>query len=321
MSRPVLLFSGQWADLPLEDLVTKVAEWGYQGVELCCWGDHFEIPRGVREDDYCQHRLDLFAKHDVQPLVLSQHRVGQAICDPIEPRHRRILPDHIWGDGDPVGVRERAVEDMMASIRLAQKLGIGLITGFTGSPFWAGVTGYPTLTHEEVVEGLRTFAELWTPILDACHEAGIRFALEVHPGQVAFDLVSAEMVLDALEGREDFGFLFDPSHLHWQGIDPVEFLRRFPDRIFHVHIKDIALTLNGRTGVLNGYQGPGDSRRGWHFRCPGHGGIDWEGLIRGLNAIHYEGALAVEISDAGMDREYAADEAAKFVKRLDFPPR
>ena len=90
-------------------------------------------------------------------------------------------------------------------------------------------------------------------MLDVVQECGLKYALEVHPGQIAFDLHSAEAALDALDGRPDFGFTFDPSHLHWQGVDPVEFVRRFPDRIFHVHIKDAVLTLNGRTGLLCSY--------------------------------------------------------------------
>jgi sugar phosphate isomerase/epimerase len=128
------------------------------------------------------------------------------------------------------------------------------------------------------------------------------------------------MVLDALGGREEFGFTFDPSHLHWQGVDPVEFLRRFGDRIFHVHIKDAILTLNGRSGVLGSYLPLGHPNRGWDFRSPGHGGIDWAAIIRALNEIGYEGALAVEWKDAGMDRDYGAEDACKFVKRLDFEP-
>jgi sugar phosphate isomerase/epimerase len=95
-------------------------------------------------------------------------------------------------------------------------------------------------------------------------------------------------------------------------------LRRFPDRIFHVHIKDIALNLNGRNSLLCSYQPHGDARRGWQFRAPGHGGIDWESIIRALNEIGYEGPLSVEFSDAGMQRDYGAEEACKFIKRLDF---
>ena len=205
-------------------------------------------------------------------------------------------------------------------MQAAQKLGVGVVSGFTGSPLWCAVTGYPRPTDSEVAEGLEAFARAWQPILDACQAAGIRFALEVHPGQVAFDLYSAEVVLDVLGGREEFGFTLDPSHLHWQGVDAAQFVRRFPDRIYHVHVKDLTLTLDGRSGVLNSYCGPGDARRGWDFRAPGHGGVDWESFVRALNAAAYDGPLSVEFSDAGMQRDQGAEEACRFVKRLDFEP-
>ena len=318
MGRPIILFSGQWTDLPLEELAQKASEWGYQGVELACWGDHFEVQRALSDADYCSAKLELLARNDLTASVLANHRVGQAVCDRIEPRHRGILPDYVWGDGDPDGIRQRAAEEMTATLRAAQKLGIGIVSGFTGSELWGGVGGYPAPSRREVEEGFRAFARQWEPILDVCAECGVRFAFEVHPGQIAFDLYSAEMALEAIGGREEFGFTFDPSHLHWQGVDPVEFLRRFPDRILHVHVKDIALTLNGRNGILGSYLPYGDPRRGWDFRAPGHGGIDWEGVIRALNDIGYVGPLSVEFKDAGMDRDYGAEDACKFVKRLDF---
>jgi sugar phosphate isomerase/epimerase len=320
MARPVILFSGQWADLSLEELVPRAAEWGYQGLELSCRGDHFEVQRALSEADYCPQKLELLARWDLSVPVLSNHGVGQAVCDPIDARHQALLPDYVWGDGNPQGVQERAAEEMMATIRAAQKLGIGVVGGFTGSALWSYVAGYPAPTPAVVAAGFHDFARRWNPILDACRDCGIRFAFEVHPGQIAFDLYSAEAALDALHGREEFGFTFDASHLHWQGIDPVEFLRHFPDRIYHIHIKDAVLTLNGRSGLLGSYLPPGDPRRGWDFRSPGHGGIDWAAVIRALNDLGYEGPLAVEIKDSGMDREYAAEDACKFVKRLDFAP-
>jgi sugar phosphate isomerase/epimerase len=320
MPRPVFLFSGSWADLPLEELAPKASEWGFQGLELCCWGDHFEVQRALSEADYCQKKLDLLARHDLTVTVLSNHRVGQAVCDPIDARHQPLVPDYVWGDGDPREVPLRAAEEMAATVRVAQKLGVAVVGGFTGSPLWSYVAGYPAPSPTVVAEGLREFARRWTPILDQCKECGVKFAFEVHPGQIAFDLFSAEMALDALGGREEFGFLFDPSHLHWQGVDPVEFLHRFPDRIFHVHVKDAILTLNGRSGILNSYLPPGDPRRGCDFRSPGHGGIDWSAILRALYAIGYDGVLAVEWKDSGMNREYGAEDACKFVKRLDFEP-
>jgi sugar phosphate isomerase/epimerase len=321
MPRQIILFSGQWTDRPLEELAPQLAEWGYNGIDLCCWGDHFEVQRALSEDDYCSAKLAALSRLDLSVPVLSNHKVATAVCDNIDDRHRALLPDYVWGDGNPSGVQERAAEEMMATARAAQKLGVSVLGGFTGSPIWSYVMGYPPPNETLVADALREFAHRWTPILDVCQECGLRYAFEVHPGQLAFDLYSAEMVLDALDGREEFGFTFDPSHLQWIGVDPVEFLRRFPDRIYHVHVKDVTLTLNGRTSLLGSYLPPGDPRRGWHARCPGHGGIDWEAVIRALNDIGYDGPLAVEYSDAGMDREYGAEEACKFVKRLDFEPR
>jgi sugar phosphate isomerase/epimerase len=320
MARPVILFSGQWTDLPLEDLAQKAADWGYQGLELSCWGDHFEVQRALSEPDYCQNKLDLLARHDLGVPVLAQHRVGQAVGDRIDARHQALVPDYVWADGNPEGVRQRAAEEMAATVRAAQKLGVAVVSGFTGSPLWSYVTGYPAPTPDLVAAGLEEFARLWNPILDVCRDCGVRFAFEVHPGQIAFDYYSAEMALDALTGREEFGFTFDPSHLHWQGIDPAEFVRRFGDRIYHVHVKDAILTLNGRNGLLGSYLPPGDHRRGWDFRAPGRGGIDWEAVMRALNDVGYEGPLAVEWKDAGVQRDAGADEACKFVKRLDFEP-
>jgi sugar phosphate isomerase/epimerase len=320
MPRPVILFSGQWTDLPLEELAPKAAEWGYQGLELCCCGDHFEVQRALSEDDYCPKKLELLGRYDLGVPAVSNHRVGQAVCDPIDERHKEILPDYVWGDGQPEGVRQRAAEEMMATARAAQKLGAAILDGFTGSPLWAYVAGYPPASPATVASGLAEFARRWNPILDVCRDCGLRFAFEVHPGQIAFDLYSAEMALEALEGREEFGFTFDPSHLHWQGVDPVEFLRRFPGRIYHVHVKDAVLTLNGRTGVLGSYLPYGDPRRGWDFRSPGRGGIDWEAVIRALNDIGYDGPLAVEFKDSGVQRDYGAEDACRFVKRLDFEP-
>jgi sugar phosphate isomerase/epimerase len=320
MPRPVILFTGQWTDMPLEELAQKAAEWGFQGLELTCWGDHFEVQRALGEDDYCQDKLAALARHDLSTIVLSNHRVGTAVCDRLDERHQRLLPDYVWGDGSPDGVRQRAIEEMTATVRAAQKLGVSVLGGFTGSSIWPYVCGYPTPFPEFVDEGFAEFAQLWNPILDVCQECGVRFAFEVHPGQIAFDIYSAERALEALNGREEFGFLFDPSHFHWQGVDPAEFVRRFPDRIYHVHIKDAVLALNGRNGILGSYLPYGDPRRGWDFRAPGRGGIDWEAVIRALNAAGYEGPLSIEWKDDGVERESGVAEAVQFVKRLDFEP-
>jgi sugar phosphate isomerase/epimerase len=320
MARPITLFTGQWADLPLEDMCRKASDFGYQGIELACWGDHFEVNKAVADPNYCSAKRDLLDRYDLQCHAISSHLVGQAVCDRIDQRHKAILPPHVWGDGDPAGVNRRAAEDMKNAARAAQQLGVGVVNGFTGSSIWPYLYSFPPVSDAMLDEGYKQFADRWNPILDVFGECGVRFALEVHPTEIAFDIPTARRALDAIGNREEFGFNFDPSHLLWQGIDPVEFIREFPDRMYHVHVKDAIVTLNGRTGILGSHLNFGDPRRGWDFRSPGRGGVNFEEIIRALNQVKYEGPLSVEWEDVGMDREHGAREACEFVKKIDFEP-
>ena len=320
MSRPVTLFTGQWADLPLEDLARRAAEFGYQGLELACWGDHFDVRQALDDDGYCAARRDLLERHDLQLLAISAHLVGQAVLDRIDERHQAILPPHVWGEGNPHKVNARAAEELKNTARAAQRLGVSVVNGFTGSSIWHLLYSFPPVSERTIADGFELFAERFEPILDVFGECGVRFALEVHPTEIAFDLHSAARALEAIGRREEFGFNFDPSHLQWQGVDPVEFLRAFPDRIYHVHIKDAVVRLDGRSGILGSHLPFGDPRRGWDFRSPGRGSVNFEEIIRTLNQIGYDGPLSVEWEDPGMDREAGAREACEFVRRLDFAP-
>ncbi|MCA9089051.1 MAG: sugar phosphate isomerase/epimerase [Planctomycetaceae bacterium] len=322
MGRPVTLFTGQWADLKLEDLCKKARSFGYDGLELACWGDHFEVDKALSDDTYCARKRDLLERHDLKLFAISNHLVGQAVCDNIDGRHKQIVPEYVWGDGDPEGVNQRAAEEMKATARAAQKLGVSVVNGFTGSSIWPLLYDFPPALPGTIDGGFKQFADRWNPILDVFQECGVRFALEVHPTEIAFDIYSARMALNAIDNREEFGFNFDPSHLIWQGVDPAEFIREFPDRIYHVHMKDAATTLNGRTGILASHLRFGDPRRGWDFRSVGRGGVRFEEIIRALNSVGYphDMPLSVEWEDMGMDREVGAAEAAQYVKNIDFQP-
>ena len=320
MPRPVTLFSGQWADLPIVDMLRKTSEFGYDGIELACWGDHFDVQRAVSDPSYCREHRELLESNGLECWAISNHLVGQAVCDPIDERHRQILPDHVWGDGDPQGVNLRAIEEMKNTARAAQKFGVEVVNGFTGSAIWHLNYSFPPVSTKMIDDGFQQFADRWNPILDVFAECGVRFALEVHPTEIAFDFYTAEQALRAIGNRREFGFNFDPSHLHWQGVDPVEFLRRFPDRIFHCHVKDAITKLNGRSGILSSHLNFGDPRRGWDFRSPGRGAIDFEEIIRAMNDIGYTGPLSIEWEDCGMDREFGAREACEFTRQIDFSP-
>ncbi len=317
--RPLTLFTGQWADIPLAELAPKVAEMGYNGLELACWGDHFEVDKAMGSDSYIREKRDLLESHGLGCWAISNHLVGQAVCDPIDERHRAIVPDRVWGDGKPEGVRTRAAQEMIATAEAAKGFDVDVVNGFTGSSVWHKLYAFPPTSQEEIDAGFCDFADRWNPILDAFDTHGVRFALEVHPTEIAFDTYTTQRALEAVDHHSAFGFNFDPSHLQWQGADPARFVDRFADRIYHVHVKDAATTLDGDSTILASHLDFGDSRRGWDFRSPGRGDVDFEAIIRALNRAGYSGPLSVEWEDSVMDRFHGAREAAEFVRSIDFP--
>jgi len=317
MARPVTLFTGQWADLDLADLAKKASEWGYDGLELACWGDHFDPDQGAESKAYCEDRLALLDKYGLACWSISYHLAGQLVCDVIDRRHYEFTPD---GVADPETAREWAVATMKNTARAAANLGVKVVNGFTGSPVWHLLYSFPPCLPGQIEDGYRQFADAWRPILDVFAENGIRYGLEVHPTEIAFDAASAEQAVEALDGHPGFGFNYDPSHLGYQGVDYVGFIRRFSDRIFHVHMKDVWWGHgDGTVGVFGGHTEFGDPRRYWDFRSLGHGDIRFEDIIVALNDIGYDGPLSVEWEDSRMDREYGAREACDFVRRIDFP--
>ena len=319
-TRPVTLFTGQWADVPLAQLAKKAATWGYDGLELACWGDHFDVGRAASDQNYCVALQEMLASHGLEVFAVSNHLVGQAVCDHIDERHKSILPEHVWGDGSEEGVRARAAEEMKLTARAAANLGVRVVNGFTGSSIWPLLYSFPPVPERWVEEGFEEFARRWTPVLDVFDEVGVRFALEVHPTEIAFDTITAERALASLEHREAFGFNYDPSHLAYQGVDCVDFINRFGERIYHVHMKDVWWSNRpGLSGVFGGHLPFGNIDRNWDFRSLGRGKVPFEEIVRALNRIGYSGPLSVEWEDAGMEREHGAEEACAFVKAVDFP--
>jgi sugar phosphate isomerase/epimerase len=318
MKRPVTLFTGQWADLPFEVLCQKASSWGYDGLEIACWGDHIEVKKAAEDAAYVEKKKETLAKYNLKCWALGAHLAGQCVGDLYDSRLDTFVPDSV--KGEPERLRRWAIEEMKLTARAAKNLGCYVVNGFMGSPIWKFWYSFPPTSEELVEQGFQKIKELWTPILDEFDRCGVKFALEVHPTEIAFDFYTAQRLLKVFNFRSTLGFNFDPSHLLWQGLVPHLFIRGFPDRIFHVHMKDVAVTLDGKASILGSHLPFGDLRRGWNFRSLGHGDVDFESIIRELNAIGYQGPLSVEWEDNGMDREFGAKEALDFVHNHDFPP-
>jgi len=321
MARPVTLFTGQWADLPFEEVARLASGWGFDGLEIACWGDHLDVGRGATDDDYIADRLAILEKYNLKVFTISNHLTGQAVCDdPIDERHHDMLPDVVWGDGEPEGVRQRAAEAMKNTARTAQRLGVKTVVGFTGSAIWKYLAMFPPAREDLVEAGWIDFKKRWDPILDVFAECGVRFAAEVHPSELAYDYWTTQKMLETID-RPELGINWDPSHMVWQDLDPAGFLADFAEKIYHVHAKDSKKNLNGRNGRLSSHLPWADPRRGWDFVSVGHGDVPWESCFRMLNHIGYTGPISVEWEDAGMDRLRGAPEALGFVRsKLWEPP-
>ncbi len=318
MARPVTLFTGQWADLSFQKIAEFASSLGYDGLEIACWGDHLKINKAYEDNEYLQSRLKILEQNNLKCWALGTHIIGQCVGDIYDKRTDSFAPPELAGK--PEEIKTWAVDTMKLVPKVAKEMGCKVVTGFMGSPIWKLWYSFPPTSEEIVEEGFQKIFDLWSPIFDEFDRYDIKFALEVHPTEIAFDYYTTKRLLEKFNYRTTLGINFDPSHLLWQGIDPKLFLRDFGEKIYHVHMKDVAIALDGRSGILGSHIQFGDLRRGWNFRSLGHGQVNFEEIIRELNAIGYTGPLSVEWEDNGMQREYGARESLEFVRKIDFSP-
>lgn len=317
MKRPITIASGQFGDLPFEELCRVISGMGYDGIEVAVHA-HLNAKQAAEDREYRRRFLETLAQYGLKVWAISAHLAGQCVGDQWDPRLDNFAPDRL--KGQPEAIRQWAVEEVKNAVRAAAALGVRVVTCFLGSPIWPYWYSFPQTPPSMVEEGYQKIKELWTPIFDLCDEYGVKLALEIHPTEIAFDYYSTKKLMDVLEWRPTLGINFDPSHLKWQGVDPAVFLRDFSSRIYHVHMKDVKMNLDGRNGILGSHIEFGDTHRGWNFVSLGHGDVDFDAIIRELNQMQYTGPLSVEWEDSGMERMAGAAEALEFVRRMNFAP-
>ena len=317
MMRPITIMSGQWADLTLEDAFRTFHEMGFDGVELATQSG-LDVKRAATDVGYAEEVKALLAKYELGCWAISAHLIGQCVGDVWDRRLDCFAPSELAGN--PERIRLWATKEMEYTAYAAKALGVKIVTCFMGSPIWKYWYSFPQTSNEQVEEGFDEIVRLWTPILDVFDECNVKFALEVHPTEIAFDYYTAKKLLEKFNYRKTLGFNFDPSHLLWQGIRPELFIRDFCDRIYHVHMKDVKISLDGRAGILGSHIDFGDTRRGWNFVSLGHGDVDFDGIVRELNQIGYHGPFSIEWEDSGMDRICGATESCQYIRKMNFLP-
>ncbi|OIP74891.1 MAG: AP endonuclease [Candidatus Infernicultor aquiphilus] len=316
MNRPITIFTGQWADLSFEEVSKLMSGIGYDGLEIACWGDHMDVERAAKDMSYVEEKKAILEKYNLKCWALSNHLAGQCVGDLYDKRLDNFVPDKV--KGNPEKIREWAIKEMKYAPRAAKNMGCSLVIGFTGSPIWKYFYSFPQTPEKMIEEAYQEIVKLWTPIFDEFDYYEIKFALEIHPTEIAYDYYTTKRLLEAFDYRPTLGINFDPSHLIWQGVTPHILIRDFPERIYHVHMKDAAVTLDGKSGILGSHLAFGDLRRGWNFRSLGHGNVNFEEIIRELNANNYTGPLSVEWEDSAMDRVHGAKESLEFVRKINF---
>ncbi len=240
-------------------------------------------------------------------------------------------------------IHAQALHGLLRAVRLAGALGRLQgrrvpVPGFVGSPArcWSHWFEFPPRPRDiggcpipEVLDvSLELLLERFAPVFDACREAGTTFDLECHPGERAMgDIESAGDYIGFLEragyGSDVVGFNLDPSHMVWQGVSPIDFIREYAPWIHAAHIKGVQVVPGPtRAGLLGGHRPMGHRLNGWNFVTSGcrRDSVAIEEVIVELNRVGYKGGLVIEWEDNDADKRAGAVAALAAVRSADLPP-
>jgi sugar phosphate isomerase/epimerase len=306
------IFSALFQNKPLPDVLRIVADQGYEMVELPAWKGNGHLDLDSVENDQGRGLKTLLKGYGLEISALGNGREGHLVLGP----HDWTVDK--WAPVDGANERIRyGCERLKQTARVAAMLDVPIVTGFLGSPVWDKWYNYPSTNENAYEQAWTLFAERVNPILDEFARYGVQFANEVHPTEIAYNLEMAEHAVTVLENRPEYGFNFDPSHLVWQGIDPVVFIKRIGKRIIHAHAKDAEVQVDevGRSGVLSSgsWMRPD---RGFRFRVPGWGDVNWRRVMSALVAVGYDYVLSVEHEDPVMSPEDGCEKAIQFLRPL-----
>ncbi|NIM99678.1 MAG: TIM barrel protein [candidate division Zixibacteria bacterium] len=306
------VFTVLYDDKPLEEVAAYASGLGYEMVELAAWkgSNHIDIDEVLKGNT--KDLKETLNKYNLEISALSNHLEGQLVLGPLDESTDDWAPSK-----DPEEKVKYGMKRMKDTARAAAELGVPVVVGFTGSPVWGQWYIFPPKNEEMYEKGWELFAERWNEILDTFKEVGVKFALEVHPTEIAYNIETSEKALEVLAHRKEFGFNFDPSHFIWQMIDPVIFIKKFGDRIYHAHAKDSELQEDevSRSGVIptGGWMRP---NRGFRFRIPGWGQVNWRRVMTALLTVRYDYVLSYEHEDPVMSREDGCEKTIEYLRPL-----
>jgi sugar phosphate isomerase/epimerase len=314
-------------------------------------------------EEYAKERVALARKHGLEIFTVAMHLQGQALGDEPSAKTLQFVGGEAlemykaWRSKgnklprtdpyfvpDEIGkkIHDQAQKDLIAGARLAHFLGklqnrTVPIPGFVGSPAqcWSHFFLFPplptSLGGHDIPDArqvsLELLAERFGPVWDACKKYGVTFDLECHPSERAMgDIESASDYINFMEKAGYggvVGFNLDGSHMEWQGVSVVQFIREFGDKIHCAHVKGVqVIREHTRAGLLGGHRAMGHKLNGWNFVTAGSArdANSLEEIFIELNRAGYDGAVNIEWEDNDAEQHAGARAALANVHRADLPP-
>ncbi|QOG05737.1 sugar phosphate isomerase/epimerase [Aureimonas sp. OT7] len=297
----------------LDGLAAWAADCGYIGLQVPT-GDMrlMDVGLAAGSRDYAQELAGGLAAHGTVFTELSAHLQGQLVA--VHPAYDLLFdgfaPEALRGR--PQARQEWAVDQLKQTLSAAANLGLPAIAAFSGALAWPYVYPWPQRPAGLIETAFDELAKRWRPILDHAEDVGVDICFEIHPGEDLHDGVSYEMFLERVGGHQRARMLYDPSHYVLQGLDYLQNIDIYHERISMFHVKDAEFNPTGRQGVYGGYQ-PWIDRAG-RFRSPGDGQVDFTSVFSKLAQYDFDGWAVVEWECALKHPEDGAREGAAFVR-------
>jgi sugar phosphate isomerase/epimerase len=280
---------------PLPEALAVAVDLGFQAIELPVDASNPFVDLDGALDGGADELIGQVNGSGMVVSALSNHQEGQLLLGPHGADTDGVLR------GTPEQKAAHATERLVRTAELARRIDVGTVCAFTGCEDYSRWFPWPLEDGYERMAG--PFRERLMPVLDEFAERGVVLALECHPRQFAYNLETALLAVELVDSHPALGFNFDPANLMLAGMDPVDFVAELGPRIRHVHGKDGQLVRRnaGRSGLLS--HGPWDrTGRGFRFRVPGWGDLDWREIITELHLAGYDGVISVEHEDPTMGR-------------------
>ncbi len=314
---PALFLAQFMGDEPpfnsLDNICRWAADLGYKGVQIPTWETRLiDVEKAADSKTYCDELKGRIGEYGLEITELATHLIGQLIA--VHPTY-----DSLFDGFAPEKYRnnyqartEWANRHMRQAAAASRNLGLDASATFSGALLWPFFFPWPQRPEGLVEEGFKELAKRWKPILDVYDEHGVDVCYELHPGEDLHDGVSYEEFLSAVNDHPRACINYDPSHFLLQGLDYLQFIDFYHERIKAYHVKDAELNPNGKQGVYGGFQSW--INRAGRFRSLGDGQVDFKGISSKLSQYDYGSWAVLEWECCIKSPEQGAREGAKFIQ-------